>query len=256
MVGYHNDTKVDQPQGVAVVTGASSGIGAATVRSLTAMGFDVIAAARRRDRLDALAAETGCRPFMCDITDDKAVADLAEAARGCRVLINNAGGAIGLEPVARADLDAWSRMYALNVIGTVRVTKALLPELIASEDGVVVNVTSLGGHIVYEGGAGYTAAKHGIAAVTETLRLELCGKPVRITDLAPGLVRTEEFGLNRFDGDQTRADAVYAGIPGVLTAEDVADAIAWIVTRPWHVNVDMLVLKPRAQASRHKVYRE
>jgi NADP-dependent 3-hydroxy acid dehydrogenase YdfG len=239
----------------AVVTGASSGIGAATARRLAAEGFDVVAAARRRDRLETLAAEIGCRALALDVTDPSSVAALATEVGDCAVLVNNAGGAIGLEAIAEADEDAWRQMYDVNVLGTMRVTKALLPALITGGDGLIVNVTSTAGHAVYEGGGGYTAANHAEAAVTETLRLELCGQPVRITEVAPGMVHTEEFSLVRFHGDQARADAVYRGVPDPLTADDVADCIAWVATRPAYVNIDLLVVKPRAQASVSKVHR-
>jgi len=239
----------------AVVTGASSGIGAATARRLAAEGFDVVAAARRRDRLETLAAEIGCRALALDVTDPSSIAALATEVGDCAVLVNNAGGAIGLEAIAEADEDAWRQMYDVNVLGTMRVTKALLPALITGGDGLIVNVTSTAGHAVYEGGGGYTAAKHAEAAVTETLRLELCGQPVRITEVAPGMVHTEEFSLVRFHGDQARADAVYRGVPDPLTADDVADCIAWVATRPAYVNIDLLVVKPRAQASVSKVHR-
>jgi NADP-dependent 3-hydroxy acid dehydrogenase YdfG len=242
--------------GVAVVTGASSGIGAATVRRLVAEGFDVVAAARRTERLEALADETGCRPMTVDVTDPASVTALTEAVPSCRVLVNNAGGALGLEPVAAAIGDDWKRMYETNVFGTMQVTRALLPRLVASGDAVIVNVTSTAAYGVYEGGAGYTAAKHAQRAVTETLRLELCGQPVRVTELAPGLVKTDEFSLVRFHGDRERADSVYAGVPGPLVAEDIADCIAWVVTRPSHVNIDSLVVRPRAQAANHKIHRE
>jgi NADP-dependent 3-hydroxy acid dehydrogenase YdfG len=242
--------------GVAVVTGASSGIGAATVRRLRAEGFEVVAAARRTDRLADLAGETGCRAMPLDVTDLASVGALVEEVGDCRVLVNNAGGALGLEPVAAANDDDWRQMYEVNVLGTMHVTRALLPRLIDSGDGVIVNVTSTAAYGVYEGGAGYAAAKHAQRAVTETLRLELCGQPVRVTEIAPGLVHTEEFSLVRFHGDRERADAVYAGVPGVLVAEDVADCIAWVVTRPWHVNIDSLVVRPRAQAANHKIHRE
>lgn len=238
-----------------MVTGASSGIGAATARRLAAEGFDVVAAARRRDRLETLAAEIGCRALALDVTDPSSVAALATEVGDCAVLVNNAGGAIGLEAIAEADEDAWRQMYDVNVLGTMRVTKALLPALITGGDGLIVNVTSTAGHAVYEGGGGYTAAKHAEAAVTETLRLELCGQPVRITEVAPGMVHTEEFSLVRFHGDQARADAVYRGVPDPLTADDVADCIAWVATRPAYVNIDLLVVKPRAQASVSKVHR-
>jgi NADP-dependent 3-hydroxy acid dehydrogenase YdfG len=239
-----------------VVTGASSGIGAATVRRLAAEGYDVIAAARRADRLAALAQECGARPVVLDVTDETSVRELAAIVETCHVLVNNAGGAFGLEPVESADEDAWRRMWEVNVLGMMRVTRALLPALEASGDGVIVTVTSTAGHGVYENGAGYTAAKHAERAVSETLRLELNGRPIRVVEVAPGMVATEEFSLNRLGGDQARADAVYAGVPGPLSADDVADCIAWTATRPWNVNVDLLVVRPRAQASQHKLYRE
>jgi len=240
----------------AVVTGASSGIGAATARRLAAQGYDVVAAARRKDRLDALAAECGVRPAVLDVTDDASVAALAASLESCHVLVNNAGGAFGLEPVEKADEAAWRQMWETNVLGMMRVTRALLPKLEASGDGVIVTVTSTAGHGVYEGGAGYTAAKHAETAVCETLRLELCGRPVRVVEVAPGMVATEEFSLNRLGGDQARADAVYAGVPGPLSADDVADCIAWAATRPWNVNVDLLIVRPRAQAAQYKIHRE
>jgi len=242
-------------RGVAVVTGASSGIGAATARRLVAEGYDVVAAARRTERLAQLAAETGCRAHALDVTDQASVDALVTSLDSCAVLVNNAGGAFGLAPIADASDDDWQRMYAVNVLGTLRMTRALLPRLIASGDGVVVNLTSTAGHGVYEGGAGYTAAKHAQHALSETLRLELCGQPVRVVEIAPGMVATEEFSLVRFGGDRARADAVYAGVPDPLSADDVADAIAWSVTRPAHVNVDLMVIRPRAQAASHKVHR-
>jgi NADP-dependent 3-hydroxy acid dehydrogenase YdfG len=242
--------------GVAVVTGASSGIGAATVRRLAAEGFQVVAAARRADRLAALAAETGCRATPLDVTDAAAVRSFADELEGCRVLVNNAGGAFGLDPIASASAADWQRMYDVNVLGTLRITQALLPKLVASGDGVIVTVTSTAASTPYEGGAGYVAAKHAERALSETLRLELCGQPVRVTDVAPGMVKTEEFSLVRFDGDAARADAVYAGVPGPLSADDVADCIAWAATRPWNVNIDTIVVRPRAQAAQHKVHRE
>jgi NADP-dependent 3-hydroxy acid dehydrogenase YdfG len=240
----------------AVVTGASSGIGAATARRLAAEGYDVVAAARRKDRLDALAAECGVRPVVLDVTDEASVAAFAASLDSCHVLVNNAGGAFGLEPVEQADEAAWRQMWETNVLGMMRVTRALLPKLEASGDGVIVTVTSTAGHGVYEGGAGYTAAKHAEAAVCETLRLELCGRPVRVVEVAPGMVATEEFSLNRLGGDQARADAVCAGVPGPLSADDVADCIAWAATRPWNVNVDLLIVRPRAQAAQYKIHRE
>ena len=244
-------------QRLALVTGASSGIGAATARHLAREGFEVVCAARRRGRIEALAAEIDGRAVACDVTDADAVARLADAV-GPRldVLVNNAGGAFGLSPVAVADPEQWRAMYDVNVLGVMQVTKALLPALVASGAGVIVNVGSTAGRIAYEGGAGYTAAKHGTRAVTQTLRLELFDQPVRVCEVAPGMVHTEEFSLTRFGGDQARADAVYAGVPDPLVADDVADAITWVATRPAHVNIDELVIKPRAQAAQHKVHRE
>ena len=241
---------------IAVVTGASSGIGAATARHLAREGFEVVCAARRTDRIEALASEIGGRAVACDVTSADDVAVLATAV-GPRldVLVNNAGGAFGLNPVAEADADQWRRMYDVNVVGLMQVTRALLPALIASGHGVIVNVGSTAGRIAYEGGAGYTAAKHGTKVVTETLRLELFDQPVRVCEIAPGMVRTDEFSLVRFDGDQARADAIYAGVAEPLVADDVADAITWVATRPAHVNIDELVIKPRAQAAQHKVHR-
>ncbi len=247
----------DAPVRTAVVTGASSGIGAATVRHLAGAGFHVVCAARRADRVEALADEVGGTAVRCDVTSADDVAALAEVV-GPRldVLVNNAGGAFGAAPVAEADVDQWRAMYEVNVIGLVQVTRALLPALVASGAGVVLNVGSTAGRIAYEGGGGYTAAKHGTQVVTETLRLELFDQPVRVCEVAPGMVRTEEFALVRFGGDQEKADAVYAGVAEPLTADDVADAITWMVTRPPHVNVDELVLRPRAQAAQHKVHRQ
>jgi len=241
----------------AVVTGASSGIGAATARALAAAGYHVFLAARRVERIEILAAEIGGTSVPTDITDHESVERLADVIGAhLDVLVNNAGGAFGLEPVASADLEAWRRMYDLNVLGTTRVTQALLPALIASGAGAIVNVGSTAAHIAYEGGAGYNAAKFGERAVTEALRLELFDQPVRVMEIDPGMVRTDEFGLVRFGGDEERAAAVYAGVANPLVAEDIADAISWMVTRPAHVNIDSLVIKPRAQAAAHKVHRQ
>jgi len=242
---------------LAVVTGASSGIGAASARHLAAAGFHVICAARRVDRLQELAQEIDGTALACDVTDPEQVRQLADqVGERLAVLVNNAGAALGLDPIAEADPLDWLAMYELNVIGTLRVTQALLPALIASGDGLVINMGSTAGHGVYEGGGGYTAAKHGVAAFSETLRLELLGEPVRITEIAPGMVRTEEFGLVRFNGDEARRDAVYAGVPEPLTADDIADAVTWVATRPSHVDIDLLTIRPRAQATQHKVHRQ
>lgn len=240
----------------AVVTGASSGIGAATARALAAQGYHVLCAARRADRVEELAAEIDGTAVVCDVTDEASVAALA-ATVGERLdlLVNNAGGAFGSSPVSAADSDEWRRMFDVNVIGLMQVTRALLPALVASGAGAILNVGSTAGRIAYEGGGGYTAAKHGTQVVTETLRLELWDQPVRVMEIAPGMVKTDEFALVRFEGDQAKADAVYAGVAEPLTAEDIADAIVWMATRPAHVNVDELVIRPRAQAAQHKVHR-
>ena len=243
----------------AVVTGASSGIGAATVRLLRAKGWDVLAVARRADRLLALAEETGAVPVVADVTDADDVARLAEQARGrgpVHALVNNAGGAIGLDAVATGSVEDWRAMYEVNVLGTLRVTQALLPDLRASGRGDVVVLTSTAGHDTYPGGGGYVAAKHAERSIAATLRLELVGELVRVIEVAPGMVQTEEFSLNRFGGDQARADAVYAGVDGPLVAADVADAIVWCLTRPHHVNIDSLVIRPLAQASNTLVARK
>ena len=242
-------------RGTAVITGASSGIGAATARRLVAEGFEVVAAARRKDRLEELAEATGVRPIVCDVTSDASVAALAEAVPECTVLVNNAGGAFGIEPIAQADVEDWRSMYDVNVLGALRMTQALLPKLVASGRGHVVLMGSIAGHLVYEGGAGYTAAKHGVAAMAETLRLELNGQPVRVTEIAPGMVQTEEFSLVRFRGDIERAEKVYEGVEAPLTADDIADCVAFSVTRPPHVDIDLMVVKPLAQAAPHKVHR-
>ncbi|KQT01470.1 SDR family oxidoreductase [Cellulomonas sp. Leaf395] len=249
-------TALDRPRR-ALVTGASSGIGAATVRRLRAEGWDVVATARRADRLEALADETGASTIVADVTDDADVARLAaQVADGgpLDALVNNAGGAFGLDPVESADLDHWRQMYELNVLGTLRVTQALLPQLREDDGGDIVVVTSTAAHGTYEGGAGYVGAKHAERMLATTLRWEILGEPIRIIEIAPGAVATEEFSMVRFDGDSERAAAVYAGYEP-LVADDIADAIAWSLGRPAHVNVDLLVVRPRAQASNNRVVR-
>jgi NADP-dependent 3-hydroxy acid dehydrogenase YdfG len=250
--------------GIAVVTGASSGIGAATARRLATEGFHVVLAARRADRLAGLAEEiTGggglATAVPVDVTSAGDVEALVEAVSGLdgqlELLVNNAGGARGSDPIEAASVDDWTWMYEVNVVGTLRVTQALLPALVASGAGTVVVLSSTAGLIVYEGGAGYAAAKHAQTALAETLRLELSGRPVRVIEIDPGMVRTDEFALNRFGGDADKAAAVYAGVPNPLVAEDIADCIAWCATRPHHVNVDRLVGRPLAQAAQHKVHR-
>jgi NADP-dependent 3-hydroxy acid dehydrogenase YdfG len=231
----------------ALVTGASSGIGAATVRALAEAGFETIAAARRVDRCEQLAADVGGRALALDVTDRESVAALAGEIEELSVLVHSAGGALGLEHVAEADESKWREMYESNVLGVMAVTKALLPALERGGDGHIVVIGSIAGVEVYRGGAGYTAAKHAVHAVTQTLRLELLEKGIRVTEVAPGMVDTE-FSLVRFGGDRERADAVYHGLEP-LQAEDVADVVAYVVTRPPHVDVDYVGIKPTAQAT-------
>jgi NADP-dependent 3-hydroxy acid dehydrogenase YdfG len=239
----------------AVVTGASSGIGEATARALAGDGWTVLCAARRRDRVEALADEIGGIAAVLDVTDRRSVEAFAVSVPDdVGLLVNNAGMALGQEPVADADLDAWERMYATNVIGTTRITQSLLPRLIINA-GQIVFITSTAGDVPYEGGAGYCAAKAAERMVAGALRLELADQPVRIHDVAPGMVRTGEFALTRYGGDQKRADAVYAGVAEPLVAEDVAETVRWIASLPRHVNVDRLTVRPRAQAAQHKVHR-
>ncbi|CAN5861486.1 SDR family oxidoreductase [soil metagenome] len=243
---------------VAVVTGASAGIGEATARTLAAQGFHVVAVARRADRIEALADEIGGTAIVADVTDDAAVAALATGldrfAGQISVLVNNAGGAKGLEPVADADLENWRWMWETNVLGTLRVTRAVLPKLIESGDGLIVTITSIAAFETYDGGSGYTAAKHAQGALHRTLRGELLGKPVRLTEVAPGAVETE-FSLVRFGGDQKRADSVYAGITPLI-AQDVADVIGFVASRPSHVNLDQIVIRPRDQAPNGRFNRQ
>jgi NADP-dependent 3-hydroxy acid dehydrogenase YdfG len=244
---------------IAVVTGASSGIGAATARRLAAEGFHVVAAARRADRLDALiteieAAGGSAAAVTCDITSDESVAALAAAAGPqIALLVNNAGGARGMDPVESGSADDWQWMYEVNVLGTLRVTQALIPALEAGGAGTIVTIGSTAAFTVYEGGGGYTAAKHAQNALVGTLRLELAGRPIRIIEIDPGMVHTEEFSLNRL-GDPAKVEAIYAGVDP-LVADDIADCVAWTATRPQHVNVDRLVVRPIAQAAQHKVAR-
>lgn len=232
---------------IAVVTGASSGIGAATARQLATQGYHVVLGARRLDRVTALADEIGGTGRQLDVTDDGSVAEFVAGLDTVNVLVNNAGGAKGLDPVSTADLDDWRWMWETNVLGSLRVTKALLPSLVASGDGLIVSVTSIAAFEAYDNGAGYTSAKHAQGVAHRTLRYELLGKPVRLTEIAPGMVETD-FSLVRFEGDRERADAVYAGLTP-LVAEDVAEVIGFVASRPPHVNLDQIILKPRDQAS-------
>jgi NADP-dependent 3-hydroxy acid dehydrogenase YdfG len=242
---------------IAVVTGASSGIGAETAKTLAGLGFHVVCAARREDRVKALAQQIGGTAFMTDVTDQASVDALAaqvSALGAVHVLVNNAGGAKGLAPVADADLEHWRWMWETNVIGTLRVTRALLPALIDSGDGLIVTVTSIAALETYDNGAGYIAAKHAQGALHRTLRGELLGKPVRLTEIAPGAVETE-FSLVRFDGDAERADTVYQGITP-LVAEDVAEVIGFVASRPPHVDLDQIVMRPRDQAPNSRFNRQ
>ena len=236
----------------AVVTGASSGIGAATAVRLAEHGWQVVAAARRTDLLEALAAaHPGIAPHALDVTDPTSV----EALRGlpCDLLVANAGGAYDLDPLEQADVGSWARMYDVNVLGLVRTVQALLPSLRTSR-GHVVLTGSTAGRWVYEGGGGYVAAKHAVAALRDTLRLEVAEAGIRVSEVAPGMVHTPEFSLQRFGGDQARADAVYEGVDP-LVAEDIADVIVWVATRPAHVNIDLVQITPQQQAGVHKVVR-
>jgi NADP-dependent 3-hydroxy acid dehydrogenase YdfG len=238
----------------ALVTGASSGIGAAAVRALAGAGLETIAAARRLERCEELAREVGGRALRLDVADTASVGELAEAVGEVDVIVHSAGGALGLEPVGEADEEHWRQMWESNVAGVMRVTKALLPALRGGIDPQVVIVGSVAGVEVYEGGGGYTAAKHATHALAKTLRLELLDDSIRITEIAPGMVETE-FSLVRFGGDEQRADAVYQGLEP-LSAEDVAEAIAFCVTRPAHVDIDYLGIMPTAQATAKIARRE
>ena len=237
----------------AVVTGASSGIGEATARRLASEGFDVLIGARRTDRLEKIADQIGATWKRLDVTDPSSVAAFVDGIGPVNLLVNNAGGAKGFAALAEIPDDDWDWMYEANVVGLARVTRAFLPAVERSGDGHIINVGSIAGIETYEGGAAYTAAKHAVTAITETLRLELLGKPIRVTEVQPGLVETE-FSLVRFDGDAARAAKVYEGMTP-LTADDVADCIVWAATRPSHVNIDTIVVKPRDQARATKVHR-
>ncbi len=238
----------------AVVTGASSGIGAATAVLLAQQGWEVVAAARRADRLATLAERhDGIRAQVLDVTDPRSVEALRDAVPVCDLLVANAGGAFDLDPLAVADVETWARMYDVNVLGLVRTVQALLPALRTAR-GHVVMTGSTAGRWVYEGGGGYVAAKHAVAALRDTLRLEEAEHGLRVTEVAPGMVDTPEFSLTRFGGDQERTAAVYAGVDA-LVADDIADAIVWVASRPAHVNIDLVQITPQQQAAVHKVVR-
>jgi NADP-dependent 3-hydroxy acid dehydrogenase YdfG len=246
----------------AVVTGASSGIGAATVRLLRRHGWNVVGVARREDRLRQLAEETGAEYFVADLTvpaDVVALRDHLARTGGVSTLVNNAGGAMGLDPVETGSPDDWRWMYEINVIAVQQVTSALLPLLRESVEpggsADIMTVSSIAGHIAYEGGGGYNAAKFAVHAMVDVLRLELSGEPIRVLEIAPGMVKTEEFSLNRFRGDQDRADAVYDNVPDPLSADDVAATIVSTLELPPHVSLDLVVIKPVAQSAAYKVAR-
>ncbi|MDQ2635327.1 MAG: SDR family oxidoreductase [Actinomycetota bacterium] len=232
---------------VAVVTGASAGIGEATARTLAALGFHVICVARREGPIKALAAEIDGTAIVADVTDSTAVAALAGRLDRVDVLVNNAGGARGLESIADADVEHWRWMWEANVMGTLHVTKALLPKLVESGDGLIITITSIAAVEIYDNGGGYTSAKHAQGVLHRTLRSELLGKPVRLTEVAPGMVKTD-FSLNRFGGDEERADKVYQGVTP-LVAEDIAEVIGFVASRPSHVDLDLIVVRPRDQVS-------
>ena len=237
----------------AVVTGASSGIGAAAARALAAQGWRVVVGARRLDRLESLAAEIAGEARFLDVTDAASVEAFCAEVEACDLLVNSAGGALGVTSIAEADDAQWLRMFEMNVMSTLRVTRALLPKLIASGDGQIITIGSIAGREAYRGGGGYNAAKHAVAAMMRVLRIELLGQPVRVSEIDPGMVETE-FSVVRFDGDQGRADALYAGMTP-LTAEDIADTVAWIASRPSHVNIDQVLMMPRDQTSAQTVHR-
>ena len=243
---------------LAVITGASSGIGAATAELLAANGFQVIASARRIDRLQELAVKNkNIEALQLDVTDQKSVDEFVKtlANRPVSVLINNAGGAFDSISIDKADPEIWQKSYEVNVVGALRVTKALLPNLRSNGSSHIVVVTSTAGHSVYENGGSYTSAKHAELAFTQTLRLELNGEPIRVTEIAPGMVKTEEFSLNRL-GNAAAAEKVYEGVAAPLTATDIAEAIRWSVMLPEHVNIDSMIVRPVAQAANHKIHRQ
>ncbi|MCC6323034.1 MAG: SDR family NAD(P)-dependent oxidoreductase [Phycisphaerales bacterium] len=250
---YTANPTPDGSRPIAVITGASSGIGAATARQLAAAGFEVVLGARRFDRVEALARELGGRAIALDVTDRASVEAFAAANPRVNVLVNNAGGAQGLEPLAEAVDEHWRTMWEANVFGLMLVTRAFLPALEASGAGHIINVGSIASQESYAGGSGYTSAKHGVTAITETLRLELLGKPIRVTQVDPGMVETE-FSLVRFGGDEARAQQVYRGVEP-LTGDDCADIIAWVATRPPHVNIDHVRVTPVQQATATVVHR-
>lgn len=240
-----------------LVSGASTGIGDATVRMAREHGWEVVATARREDRLEKLAAETGCDYMAADLTVDDDVDRLVAYAKklGVHALVNNAGGALGTDSVLEGSIDDWRTMYERNVLGTLRLSQGIIPIFQEQGGGDIVTLTSTAAHDTYPGGAGYVAAKHAERIIPNTLRLELVGQPIRVIEIAPGMVHTSEFSLNRFKGDQAKADKVYEGVENPLVAADIAEAIMWTLELPSHVNVDSMILRPVAQASNTVVAR-
>jgi NADP-dependent 3-hydroxy acid dehydrogenase YdfG len=237
----------------AVITGASSGIGAATADRLAEDGWRLTIGARRADRLAEVAERTGARSHALDVTDAASVEAFCAGVPDCSLLVLSAGGAFGLDPVAEARVEDWQRMWDVNVIGTLRVVQRLLPKLLASGDGHIVFLGSIAGRQPYVGGGGYNATKSAVRAMRDVLRLELVGQPVRLTEVAPGMVKTD-FSEVRFDGDRERAAAVYEGVDA-LTAEDIADCVGWAASRPSHVNIEQIVVQPRDQADARTLHR-
>lgn len=243
---------------VAVVTGASSGIGAATALLLAEHGFHVVAVARRAERLQELARKNAdIESMVVDVTSDSDVMKLAQHLSGkpVELLVCNAGGAFDFDTVITSDPEIWMKTYDVNVVGSVRTIKALVPLMTEHGKGHLVLITSTAGQVAYENGGSYVAAKHGEVALARTLRLELSGLPIRVTEIAPGMVKTDEFALTRFSGDQERAAKIYAGVAKPLTDQDVAEAIRWSVMLPEHFNIDSMTIRPVAQAAQHKVHR-
>ncbi|MBK7721268.1 MAG: SDR family NAD(P)-dependent oxidoreductase [Austwickia sp.] len=244
-------------RGVAVVTGGSSGIGRACALRLAQDGYAVVVAARRAERVQEVATECGGRAVTCDVADPVDVARLVEAAGAdVALLVNNAGGALGFDLFEADDLSRWEQMFAANVMGWARVTQGLLPALEAGDGGTIVSISSTAGLLAYERGAGYCAVKAAESMASDALRLELCGRPVRVCDIAPGMVKSEEFSLTRMGGDAERAAAVYAGVAEPLTEQDIAECVSWVAGLPRHVNIDKLTVRPVAQASSYKVHRQ
>ena len=258
MTSEHPSPDLSRP--TALITGGGTGIGAAIARRLSQDGFTVVVAGRRREKLDEVvagveAAGGSARALVMDVTDPDSVREGVGSLQRCDVVVNNAGGALGVTRVEDGDPEEWEQMFATNVVGTLRVTQAVLPLLRESARATIVDISSIAGERVYEGGAGYVAAKHGTSVVSETLRLELNGENIRVVDIRPGMVRTDEFSLTRLHGDRAAADKVYDGVDRPLVADDVAECVGFVVGLPQHVNIDTMVIKPVAQAAPHKIHR-